>query len=86
MTVWESKEATLRCTFTDGGVPLATFTWMKDGVVLASGDTTGVYVITYSTVEQDDGIYQCLPTNKVGDGEAATISLMVKSKYTVLNN
>lgn len=79
--VTEGLDITLQCTFTDKGLPEATFTWTRDGETVQSDDSTGEYTITSANIVEDDGEYKCTPVNDVGAGESKTVNVLVQSEY-----
>ncbi len=82
VTVKEEDDTTLTCTFTGGdkGVPVGWFTWTRGGSP-RTGGRDGTLTITDASVEDDDGEYQCTPTNDIGSGTPASIDVEVQSEW-----
>ncbi|XP_055338963.1 hemicentin-1-like isoform X2 [Paramacrobiotus metropolitanus] len=72
------SRVSLRCSAADPGVPAARFKWRKlDGLNGADRSSTGEYFNITEARLDDNGDYECTPTNDVGDGPAKVVRLEV---------
>ena len=74
----EGKSATFTCT-ADGN-PTPTYTWLKDGKLVASKQTFSIAIVSYASA----GTYVCLAHNTIEAGrESDSASTAVKVEGTV---
>ena len=77
----ENPDTDLTCTMNDPGNPHGTFKWSK-GDQDQSGGEDGTIKISQgsATVSRHDGTWKCTPSNTVGAGTSAAISVVVNGK------
>ncbi|EJW79633.1 hypothetical protein WUBG_09458, partial [Wuchereria bancrofti] len=70
-------ETTLRCTTVDIGSPEAEYRWLTPS---SSGSyeerKTPIYTVERATLA-DNGVYRCIPFNKIGDGVEGVLTIQV---------
>ena len=75
------SEIRLSCSTSDPGNPVAMFKWSKDKI--SEGETNQNYYIISSgqlSVSGHDGVWQCMPYNRIGEGQPDTINITVYGK------
>lgn len=72
------SRVSLKCSALDPGLPAARFRWRKlDGRNGSDRSSTGEYFNISEARLDDNGEYECTPTNDVGDGLPKTVTLEV---------
>ncbi|KAL4228916.1 hypothetical protein ACF0H5_011957 [Mactra antiquata] len=74
---------TLTCTLSDQGYPYPTFQWRKIGSSQLLPSTGPMYTISSAKLT-DNGKYSCLPTNMMGNGNPATVQVVVNSPPQII--
>ncbi|RXG69574.1 Contactin-5 [Armadillidium vulgare] len=74
--IQEGQELLIRCAF--DGYPWPTYSWVRDGEILTSGDVEPVFKIDNARLS-DTGVYKCVARNYLGEAESNPVSVEVKT-------
>ena len=80
-TILTGKSVNLRCSAFGINV---TYQWMRNGVIISDDNS---FVLTINEIRQsDDGIYQCIASNKGGNATSNPAMITVYGKKNTSNN